>query len=115
MARLLDWDARGRLRPLAIQSAEGQRLLDGMDADLRLRSAHVVDERGRIRSGGAAVQTLAAVLPAGAPVGWLAGRLPGPTDAAYRWVADHRVGISRWVPSRWKRSATARIARRETG
>lgn len=112
LARLLDWDVRRRLRPVAIQSAEGQRLLAAMPEDDRLRSAHVVDADGRVRSGGAAVEVIARELPAGAPVGWVARALPGPTERAYRWVADHRTGLSRFVPGALKHRARGRIAAR---
>jgi predicted DCC family thiol-disulfide oxidoreductase YuxK len=112
VARLLDWDVRARLRPIAIQSAEGQELLAGMPAADRLRSAHAVDADGRIHSGVAAVSVIAAELPAGAPVAWLVGRLPAPTEWAYRWVADHRTGLSRLVPRGLKRGADSRIDRR---
>jgi predicted DCC family thiol-disulfide oxidoreductase YuxK len=114
VARLLDWDRRRRLRPVAIQSAEGQALLAVVPPEQRLESAHVVDADGAVHSGGAAAALIARVLPAGAPVALVLGALPGPTDRAYRWVAAHRTGISRWVPSRWKRAAAAQIARRET-
>lgn len=112
VARLLDWDVRRRLRPVAIQSEEGQRLLAPIAPEAQLRSAHVVDAAGRIHSGGAAVSVVAEQLPAGAPAAWIAARLPGPTDRAYRWVADHRTPLSRFVPRSLKRRATSRIARR---
>jgi predicted DCC family thiol-disulfide oxidoreductase YuxK len=112
LARLLDWDVGRRLRPIAIQSAEGQRLLAEMPEADRLRAAHVVDDDGRVRSGGAAVEVIARELPAGAPIAWLAGRLPGPTERAYRWVAEHRTGLSRFVPAKLKQRARGRIAAR---
>jgi predicted DCC family thiol-disulfide oxidoreductase YuxK len=112
LARLLDWDVRRRLRPVAIQSGEGRRLLAEMPEEDRLRSAHVIDADGRVRSGGAAVEVVARALPAGAPVGWVAGLLPGPTERAYRWVADHRTGLSRFVPGVLKERARGRIAAR---
>jgi len=112
VARLLDWDVNRRLRPVAIQSGEGERLLAAIPVDDRLRSAHVADAEGRIRSGGAALSIVAEQLPAGAPIAWLADRLPGPTDRFYRWVADHRTPLSRFVPAGLKRRASASIARR---
>jgi predicted DCC family thiol-disulfide oxidoreductase YuxK len=112
LARLLDWDVRRRLRPVAIQSPDGQRLLAEMPEADRLRSAHVIDADGRVRSGGAAVEVIARELPAGAPIARLAARLPGPTERAYRWVADHRTGLSRFVPTSLKERARGHIAAR---
>jgi len=115
VARLLDWDRGRRLRPVAIQSPEGDALLTAAGVALadRLASAHVLDAAGRVHSGGAAAAVIARELPAGAPVAWVLAALPGPTDRAYRFVAGHRTGISRFVPSRLKRAAAAQIARRE--
>ena len=115
VARLLDWDIHRRLRPVTIQGPRGDALLASIPPDDRLSAAHVVEADGTIHSGGDAVAVIARELPAGAPVAWLAGRAHGPTDAVYRWVADHRTELSRWVPSRWKRAATGRIARRGDG
>ena len=114
VARLLDWDRRHRLRPVAIQSPEGEALLRaaGVAPERALDAAHVIDADGHLHSGGAAAAVVARELPAGTPVAGLLGALPGPTDRVYRWVADHRTGISRFVPSRWKRAAAAQIARR---
>jgi predicted DCC family thiol-disulfide oxidoreductase YuxK len=98
---------------VAIQSAEGQTLLAAVPPERRLESAHVIGPDGTVHSGGAAAAVIARVLPAGAPVALVLSTIPGPTDRAYRWVAAHRTGISRWVPSRWKRAAAAQIARRE--
>ena len=57
---LLAWDRRRRLRPVAIQSDEGQRLLADLPPDERLASAHAIDADGRLRSGGAAAAPIAA-------------------------------------------------------
>ena len=108
---LLSWDRRRRLLPASIQSPEGQRLLRDVKPELRLESAHAVTPEGRVYSGGAAFEHVAAVLPAGAPLG-LVGRLFGrPVDRGYRWVAAHRTGLSRFVPDSWKKGAEARIER----
>jgi predicted DCC family thiol-disulfide oxidoreductase YuxK len=114
VAALLRWDVHGRLLPEAIQSPEGQRLLAGVAPAQRLDSAHVVTEDGRVVSGGDAVAPLARLLPGGAPVARVAGALAGPTRAAYRWVAAHRTGLSRFVPTRVKDRASDRIAAHRT-
>ena len=84
IGRLLAWDRAGRLRPLAIQSAEGQRLLADLTPEQRLATAHAVDAAGRRTSGGDALAPMAAVLPGGA-----------------RW---RRSGVAR---RRWRARATA--------
>ena len=60
VGRLLAWDRAGRVRPLAIQSAEGQRLLADLTPEQRLASAHAVDAAGRRASGGDALAPIAA-------------------------------------------------------
>lgn len=107
---LLLWDRRHALRPLAIQSAEGQELLRGVPEEERLRSAHAVGEDGVVHSGGAGVAHVARLLPGGAPFAALAGALPGPIDRGYRAVAEHRTALSRLVPARVKERAAAKIA-----
>jgi predicted DCC family thiol-disulfide oxidoreductase YuxK len=92
--KVLAWDRPGRLRPVAIQSAEGDRLLSGLEPEARLRSWHLVDEAGVLHSGGAAAEPLARLLPG---AGWLSvvfRVFPGSTERAYRFVAAHR---SRWA------------------
>ena len=111
LATLLAWDRAFRLYPVAIQSAEGQRLLRDVDAPLRLATAHAVTPDGRVYSGGAAAEHVASMLPAGAPFAAVARALERPVDRGYRWVADHRTGISRFVPARLKDRAAARIER----
>ena len=76
IGRLLAWDRAGRLRPLAIQSAEGQRLLADLAPEQRLATAHAVDAEGRRTSGGDAMAPIAAVLPGGAPLAALGRRAP---------------------------------------
>lgn len=111
LALLLTWDREARLRPVAIQSPEGDRLLAGVPAEARLESAHAVTEDGRVASGGAAVPVIARVLPAGAPVALLGRALERPIDRGYRWVAANRTRLSRLVPAGRKARAAERIAR----
>jgi predicted DCC family thiol-disulfide oxidoreductase YuxK len=77
IGRLLAWDRAGRLRPLAIQSAEGQRLLADLTPEQRLVTAHAVDAEGRRTSGGDAMAPIAAVLPGGARWRRSVGAPPG--------------------------------------
>jgi predicted DCC family thiol-disulfide oxidoreductase YuxK len=94
--RLLRWDRRGRrLRAVAIQSEEGDRLLADLREEDRLASWHLVTPDGRRYSGGAATAPLARLLPAGAPVAFLAETFPRTTDRLYRWVARNRDVLGR--------------------
>jgi predicted DCC family thiol-disulfide oxidoreductase YuxK len=88
--RLLAWDRRARLRPVPIQSEEGDRLLADLSEEGRLRSWHLVTPTGRRFSGGTAIAPLARLLPAGAPIAFVAETFPRATDRLYRSVARHR-------------------------
>ena len=77
VGRLLAWDRAGRLRPLAIQSAEGRLLLGDLTAEQRLATAHAVDAAGRRTSGGDALAPVAAVLPGGSACSFSADLVPG--------------------------------------
>ena len=103
---LLAWDRKRQVRPVAIQSEEGRRLLAEIPEDRRLESAHAVvgGETGLV-SGGAAAAPVLRLLPGGAPLAGLADRLPGAADRSYRWVADHRTVLSRFVPLALKERA----------
>jgi predicted DCC family thiol-disulfide oxidoreductase YuxK len=112
IGRLLAWDRAGRLRPLAIQSAEGQGLLADLTPEQRLATAHAVDAQGRLTSGGDAMAPIAAVLPGGAPLAALGRRAPGLARAAYRAVAGRRSILGRLISDAAKARADERIARR---
>jgi predicted DCC family thiol-disulfide oxidoreductase YuxK len=92
--KILAWDRRRRLRPVAIQSEEGQRLLAPVPPEHRLDSWHLVVD-GEVRSAGAAAAPLLAVLPGGRPLAALLRAFPQATERAYRWVADHRDVVAR--------------------
>lgn len=91
--KVLAWDRRGRLKPVAIQSEEGGALLGGMPAEQRLASWHLATPGGRLESAGAAIPPLLRLLPGGRPLATVLGLFPRTTDRAYRWVADHRTAI----------------------
>jgi predicted DCC family thiol-disulfide oxidoreductase YuxK len=88
--RILRWDRRGRLRPVAIQSEEGARLLAPVDDSIRLDSWHLALPSGEVVSAGAALAPLAELLPGGRPLAFLARRFPRTVERGYRFVADHR-------------------------
>jgi predicted DCC family thiol-disulfide oxidoreductase YuxK len=95
--KILAWDRRRRLRPVAIQSVEGQGLLASMPESERLDSWHLVLQSGEVRSAGAAAAPLADVLPAGRPLAFLFRSFPGLTDRAYRRVTANRNRFARWL------------------
>jgi predicted DCC family thiol-disulfide oxidoreductase YuxK len=109
---LLAWDRAGRLRPLAIQSAEGRLLLGDLTPEQRLATAHAVDAAGRRTSGGDALAPVAAVLPGGAPLAALARRAPAFARAGYRAVAGRRWLFGKLVSDAAKARADERIAQR---
>lgn len=93
--KLLRWDRDGRLRPVPIRSEEGDQLLVDLGEQERLASWHLVTPDGRRLSGGSATAPLVRLLPAGAPVAFLAETFPSGTDRLYRWVARHRDALGR--------------------
>jgi len=109
---LLAWDRAGRLRPLAIQSAEGRLLLADLTPEQRLATAHAVDAAGRRTSGGDALAPVAAVLPGGAPLAALARRAPALARAGYRAVAGRRSLLGKLVSAAAKARADESIAQR---
>ncbi len=94
---MLAWDRHATVRPVAIQSEEGQTLLGaaGVPAAARLDSWHLALPTGELRSAGAAAAPLVAQLPAGRPLAFVFERFPRATDRAYRFVANHRDWFAR--------------------
>ena len=111
LGAVLAWDRDQRLRPVALQSAEAASLLADMPAEQRMRSWHLRGAHG-LRSGGAAFPDLFSLLPGGAPLAALTARARGPSERAYRLVADNRSRLSRLVPGVLRRRADALIERR---
>ena len=54
--KILAWDRSRKLRPVPIQSDEGQRLLAAVPEEQRLDSWHLVEPSGEVRSAGAAAR-----------------------------------------------------------
>jgi len=88
--KLLAWDRRGRLRPVALQDPEAEQLLTGLDRDQQMASWHLVAPDGRVRSAGRAVAPLLRLLPAGTPLAVVAESFPKTTDRLYDWISRHR-------------------------
>jgi predicted DCC family thiol-disulfide oxidoreductase YuxK len=99
-SKIRAWDRRGHLRFVALQSAETAELLPALDPSLRLASWHVVDDVGRVWSGGAAVSPLLRLLPFGKPFARFADLAPSLTERAYSIVARHRDRLGRIVGER---------------
>ena len=111
LGALLAWDRDRRLRPVEIQSPEGERLLAGMTEQQRLDSWHLGGPDG-VRSAGAAFPGLFDLLPGGGPLAALTRRAPGPSERAYRLVAGNRSKLSKLVPGAARDRADELIARR---
>lgn len=93
--KILAWDRAKRLRPIAIQSEEGSRLLAAIAPDARLDSWHLVRADGKLFSAGAAVEPLARLLPGGRPLAAVFAAFPGLTERAYGFAARHRFWLAR--------------------
>ncbi len=89
-ARLIGWDGGRRLRAVALQDPQADRLLGRMEAERRMASWHLVTPGGPVSSGGRAVAPLLRLLPGGAPVAALADAFPRTTARLYEWVARNR-------------------------
>jgi predicted DCC family thiol-disulfide oxidoreductase YuxK len=113
LAKLLGWDRRSRLRPVAIQSSEGERLLAPLDEQQRLASWHLIGRDGTRHRGGNAAAPLLRELRGGTPLAGLLERFPAATERAYAWVVRHRSGLGRLIPTGARRRAETRIRRRE--
>lgn len=111
LAKILAWDRAGRLRPVPIQSEEGQAYLDaaGVPEEKRLESWHLVHPDGRVESAGDAFPALFRMLPAGTPIATLTKALPGLSNRGYFLVAANRVLFGKPLTRGMKERATAKI------
>ena len=115
LGKVLAWDRRRAVRPLALQTTEAQRLLAEMPSDARMSSWHLVDRNGVAHSAGAGFPPLLRLLAGGGPLASLTARFPGVTERAYRLVSGNRSIFGRWVSDGAKRRADQRIAERAAG
>jgi predicted DCC family thiol-disulfide oxidoreductase YuxK len=110
LAVLLSGAASGALRSLPLGTAEANRLLADLTIEERNASWHLIDDDGVRTSAGAALAPALALLPGGRIPAALLGQVPGPAERGYRWVADHRGFLGRFVPGRARRWADRVIA-----
>jgi predicted DCC family thiol-disulfide oxidoreductase YuxK len=109
LAVLLSVD-RGNLHPLPLGTVEADRLLADLTVEDRNASWHLVDDTGRRNSAGAALAPALELVPGGRVPAALLTRAPHLTEGAYRWAADHRGLLGRFVPERARRWADRVIA-----
>ena len=83
-------DDDDRLRAVAIQSEEGQRLLTEVPEHLRLATFHLVTPGGHVLSGPDAAPYLARLLRGGHVPSRAMRRFPDQTAKAYGFVSRHR-------------------------
>jgi predicted DCC family thiol-disulfide oxidoreductase YuxK len=105
LALLLRWDTRGRLRPVALGSAEADSLLAEMPEEERMASWHLARPGLPVLSAGAAFPEVFRLLPGGGPLAALTVRFPRASGRAYRLAADHRSLLGRALPSAARRWA----------
>ena len=110
---LLRWDRAARLAPVALQRPEAADLLKELTPTERMASWHLISPCGERRSGGDALSPLLRALPGGRPPAAVLARFPGLTARGYRWLAEHRSGLSGWVPPSAKERAGLRVRGRE--
>jgi predicted DCC family thiol-disulfide oxidoreductase YuxK len=113
LSGLLRLDRRRRLRPLALQDEAAGALLSDLGPDERMASFHLVSPQGRRLSGGEGLPALLRLLSGGRAPAAALSRLPALSDRGYRWIAEHRSQLSRFVPRRAKLRAAERVRERE--
>jgi predicted DCC family thiol-disulfide oxidoreductase YuxK len=114
VVKILAWDRRRSIVPLAITSPESEALLASVEPDRRLASWHFRDPSGRVFSAGAAFVPLLRLLPGGSPLAALASRFPGAVERAYALAARHRGALGALVGSRARARADRRLAARSS-
>jgi predicted DCC family thiol-disulfide oxidoreductase YuxK len=113
LAGFLRLDRERRLRPIPLQSPEADALLADLEPSERMASWHLLSADGVRVSAGAALPRLLSALPGGGLPAATLARFPRLTASGYRWVAEHRSQLSRFVPQRAKQRAAERIRGRE--
>ena len=114
LSGLLRWDRSSRLRPIALQRPEAAELLNDLAPAEQMESWHLISPSGQRFSGGEAVPKLVRLLPAGALPAAVFALSPHATDRGYRWIANHRSVLSRFVRSSSKARASRFVQRAES-
>ena len=112
LGKVLAWDRRRSVRPVALGTPEANRLLADVPAAERPKSWHLVGPDGKVRSAGAGFPPLLRLLPGGGPLAAAAARFPGATERCYRAVSGNRSLFGKLVTDGAKRRADTRIAER---
>ena len=112
LALILAWDSHRRLRPVALQDPEADRLLAALSPQERMASWHLVSADGSVRSAGDALEGLFSLLPGGRAPSALAARFPAVARNGYRRVAKHRSQLGRLIPAALKLRADAHVRTR---
>ena len=112
MGKVLAWDRRGRLRPVALVAPQAEPLVGDLGEEERMASWHIVVADGSRASAGRGLAPLLRRLPGGRPLAALAERFPRVADRGYWAVAGRRSALGRLVTAGAKRRAQERIERR---
>jgi predicted DCC family thiol-disulfide oxidoreductase YuxK len=112
LSGLLTWDRARRLRPMALQHSDANRLLADVSPAERMASWHLISPAGTRHSGGAAIVQALRLLPAGRMPAAALAHFPRFAERAYGWVAEHRSQLSRLIPAAAKRDARLRVSER---
>lgn len=111
LSKLLVWDRRARLRPVALQDPEADRLLGPIVPEEKMGSWHLVAPDGEVRSAGSGIAPLLRLLPGGAALApaFASARF---SNAAYYAVAGRRSTWGKLVTAGARRRARARVTAR---
>jgi predicted DCC family thiol-disulfide oxidoreductase YuxK len=112
LGKVLAWDRRRSVRPLALGTEEADRLLAGIPAAERMSSWHLVESSGQVHSAGAGFAPLFRSLPGASRLALVADRFPRMTERGYRLVAGNRSLWGHFVTDGAKRRADLKIAAR---
>jgi predicted DCC family thiol-disulfide oxidoreductase YuxK len=112
LAKVLAWDRKRSIVPLAIGSRESAALLADVEPARLFASWHFRDPDGTVFSAGAAFAPLLRLLPGGSPLAAFASRFPRGVERAYRFVASNRGVLGALVTSGARRRADRRLATR---
>ena len=112
LGKVLAWDRRHAVRPVALGTEEADRLLAGTPEGERMSSWHLVDSAGQVHSAGAGFAPLFRSLPGGSPLAAVATRFQRTTERGYRIIAGNRSLWGHFVSEGAKRRADLKIAAR---